>query len=260
MTYGELDSIARLSARLMLQRGILLRSGDAVPFCFDKSKWAVVAILGVSLAGGICVMLDPRYPKAHVQHILKQAGAGLVVRSSNFRDVWPDTFVAIDDTFFEAMAAAAAEEEEGEEEEARRASPVQTLRTLPLPAVPRSALFCLVFMSGSTGTPKACAVEHAAFASMAAPFARAARLGPTSRVLHVAPYSFIGGLAEVVLALAAGACLCVPAPEPSYLTRFPAVLRDMAVNWADITSGVAELLAPCRWLAPQLLLVGWACR
>jgi non-ribosomal peptide synthetase component F len=190
-------------------------------------------------------MLDPRYPKARVQRILEQAGAGLVVGSRNFRHVWPDSFVAIDDTFFEA-AAAAEEEEEG----ARCASPVQSSQTLLLPAVPGSALFCLVFTSGSTGTPKACALEHAAFASMAAPFARAARLGPTSRVRHVAPYSFIGGLAEVVLALAAGACLCVPAPEPSYLTRFPAVLRDMAVNWADITSGVAELLDPLE--APGL--------
>lgn len=52
MTYRELDECACKIAAHLVELGV--GPETIVPLCFDKSKWNVVAMLGVLIAGGAC--------------------------------------------------------------------------------------------------------------------------------------------------------------------------------------------------------------
>jgi non-ribosomal peptide synthetase component F len=52
LTYQELDERASRVASHLIELGV--GAEVIVPLCFDKSKWNVVAMLGVLMAGGAC--------------------------------------------------------------------------------------------------------------------------------------------------------------------------------------------------------------
>lgn len=232
MTYRVLNRLTKAAAEQLIQHG--LRHGDIVPLCFRKGKWAIVAVLAVSMAGGICVMLDPSYPRSRAEYILAETGAQFVLGNRSCQGLFPNTsFLAIDDGFLDLS---------------------HTPDGAVLPLVRGQDTFCIVFTSGSTGASKGCMIEHAAFASMAGPFAARTHLESSSRVLHVASYAFVGGLAEIILVLQVGGCLCVP-QEGEHLSRLPDVLRDMQVNWADLNPAMAETLNPLEAVTLKTLLL-----
>jgi non-ribosomal peptide synthetase component F len=58
LTYGQLD---RLSGHLAVQlSNVGVRLGTSVPLCFEKSMWAVVALLAVMRVGATFVLTDPQ--------------------------------------------------------------------------------------------------------------------------------------------------------------------------------------------------------
>ncbi|KAL4932172.1 uncharacterized protein BDV17DRAFT_288248 [Aspergillus undulatus] len=79
-TYGQLQLLSSsLGARLSAQG---VRAEEFVPIYFEKSRWVVVAILGVLKAGGAFVLLDSSNPFERLRWICQKAKASLVVASS----------------------------------------------------------------------------------------------------------------------------------------------------------------------------------
>jgi len=67
-TYEELEDLSsQLASRLT---SLDIGPESLVPFCFDKSAWAIVAILGVLKAGAAFVPLDPTYPIDRLRKII----------------------------------------------------------------------------------------------------------------------------------------------------------------------------------------------
>ncbi|HYG65510.1 MAG TPA: amino acid adenylation domain-containing protein [Thermoanaerobaculia bacterium] len=91
---------------------------------FERSPELVIAALGVLMAGGAYLPLDPAHPEERQATLLADAGAALVLS----RETWPD-------------AAARA-----------------------LPAVDPEGLAYVLYTSGSTGRPKGVMVQHRALA------------------------------------------------------------------------------------------------
>jgi non-ribosomal peptide synthetase component F len=69
ITYYQLDLLsANLAGRLAC---LGVAPETLVRLCFKKSKWAIVAVLGVIRAGGAYAFLDPSYPAARMTSIAK---------------------------------------------------------------------------------------------------------------------------------------------------------------------------------------------
>ena len=68
-------------AAMLQQAGVT--SGDHVPIVFAKSKWAIVSMLGVLLAGGSCVMIDIKQGRRRMQHMFSTVQARLIVCDSD---------------------------------------------------------------------------------------------------------------------------------------------------------------------------------
>ena len=142
MTYGQLHS---LSARLgQFLRKLGIKSGVLVALCFEKSAWAVVSMLGVFLAGGACVPLDPCHPASRRESILNDIEAQTVICSPQHKTHFQDSgryVLVLDAAFMESL-------------------PTEIPATFG--GAPSDAAY-VIFTSGSTGQPKGIIVEHAAF-------------------------------------------------------------------------------------------------
>ncbi|TRX87851.1 hypothetical protein FHL15_011269 [Xylaria flabelliformis] len=77
------------------------------------------------------------------------------------------------------------------------------------PSLSPSDASYVIFTSATTWTPKGAIVEHKAFFSSATAHSIVFHIGPTSRVLHFAPYVFDAAAVEIVKSLATGGYICI---------------------------------------------------
>lgn len=87
-TNGELDTLSTALARELTARGVGGPSGRRfVPFCFEKSTFAVVAMLAILKAGAAFVPLDPAHPIARLKEVVGDCEAGVIVCSPKYREL-----------------------------------------------------------------------------------------------------------------------------------------------------------------------------
>ncbi|KAF4974670.1 hypothetical protein FZEAL_8452 [Fusarium zealandicum] len=79
LTYKELDDSASQLARHLRFWGGEIET--RICLCFEKPKWAVVALLGIMKAGAPFSLTDPSQPEARLRTIVEQTGAELAITS-----------------------------------------------------------------------------------------------------------------------------------------------------------------------------------
>ncbi|KAK6425930.1 NRPS protein, partial [Elasticomyces elasticus] len=236
LSYQELDRLSfRVAAYLQL---LGVKPETFVALCFEKSKWAVVALLGVLKAGGAYVFLDPSYPKARLSSICKDLGATLILATDKTASVGEGLATRV------VQISEACAYHSTTEEQLRHSTDTQ----------PQSALYA-VFTSGSTGRPKGVTMEHGAFLSTAMANGPALHLGPDSRVLQFANYAYDVSNRDMLLTLIFGGCICVPS-DSERLEDLSGFLGRHQVNWASLTPSTANLLDPDQVHSLQHLVLG----
>ncbi|KAE8357699.1 hypothetical protein BDV27DRAFT_164284 [Aspergillus caelatus] len=80
LTYLDLDRLSSLLAKYLCASGLPPKT--IVPLCFEKSKWAIVAVLGVLRAGAAYVFVDPCFPHARMRVICEDIGAWTMLCSA----------------------------------------------------------------------------------------------------------------------------------------------------------------------------------
>lgn len=86
-------------------------------------------------------------------------------------------------------------------------------------------------------------VEHASICTGAIEQGAAFSLGPTSRVLQFASYSFDASLLEMMTTMMMGGCVCVP-DDKTRLNDVANFINDMNVNTAFLTPSMARMIQP----------------
>lgn len=234
-TYAELDDASTKLALHVSSLGVGLE--DFVLICFDKSAFAIVAMLAVLKAGGACVPLDPAHPDAALQLRAKDTGASVALVSPSMASrisAMVETTVSVD---------------------------VQLLQTLPktpdlaLPQVtPHNSCF-VIYTSGSTGRPKGVVLEHRGIATNAEYSGPKLGYGKDSRVLQFASYTFDNSIAEIFTTLSRGGCVCVPS-DHERLNDLTGAINRYGVTLADLTPTVACLLQPTEVPTLKTLALG----
>ncbi|KAI5804608.1 hypothetical protein EDC01DRAFT_427178 [Geopyxis carbonaria] len=231
LTYRELDTLSsRLAAHLRTHTR--LRPGDTAALCFEKSRWAVVAMLGVAKAGAAWVALDPAYPKARRDVIMEVVNAAVVVASPTQAGLFPAA-VVVDTAFFDSCST---ECEDGA-------------------SVPPDATAAVLFTSGSTGRPKGAKLSHSNLTSALLPQGALLGLGAGTRALQFATFTFDASLLEIFTPLLFGGCVCIIS-ETARLGDLPGAINACRANFAFLTTTMAALLAPASVPTLQTLVVG----
>jgi amino acid adenylation domain-containing protein len=82
LTFGELNARSNQLARILLSSG--LKQSDIIGVCLERSPSYIVAILAVLKTGCAFLPLDPRYPRARLDFMLRDSGAPALVTASQF--------------------------------------------------------------------------------------------------------------------------------------------------------------------------------
>ncbi|PFH58666.1 hypothetical protein XA68_13399 [Ophiocordyceps unilateralis] len=222
-SHGELDQKAsQVAAHLVREHGV--EPGVFVPVYFEKSRWTIVAILAILKSGGAFVLMDPSHPAQRLSEICRDVGAAIVVTSeskaTDAAELGPQVIVIGDGEFAW-----------------KEAEPLNELRARP------SDPIYAVFTSGSTGKPKGAIMTHAAWCTSA----EANRIGlfveSRSRVLQFASYAFDISIADMLLTLLAGGCVCVPSDEDRQSDLMGAI-NNLEANWACLTPSITRIIEP----------------
>ncbi|RDW58724.1 hypothetical protein BP6252_13200 [Coleophoma cylindrospora] len=235
LTYSQLEEMtSKLAAHLV---GLGVGPESLVPVCFEKSMWAIVAMLSILKAGGACVPLDPAHPPARRQVILDDLKASVVLTSLMHQNLFTESAlvsVVVDSVFLGMLGSVEA-------------------TTLPS-ASPGNAVF-VVFTSGSTGQPKGIVIEHRAMCTSARDHGIAMRFTPRSRVLQFAAYTFDDSFSDIFTTLMFGGCICIPSDDDR-LDNLPKAIADFKANQACLTVTVARQLQPSDNPSLEVLTVG----
>lgn len=223
LTFGELDDLSSRFAYHLRTVGI--KSEVLVPICFEKSMWAIVAMVSIMRAGGAFVPLDPSHPKTRLCSIVQKSGARILVTSSKcaklFRG-WVDCVVEVSSAVMEPLKL--------------------SLDLSLIDIQPHNAAFVL-FTSGSTGNPKGIVQEHASVCTSSLAHGKALHINSHSRVLQYAAYTFDVSMMDIHTTLMLGGCVCVPS-EHDRTNGIAPVVKAMQVNWAHLTPSFASLFMP----------------
>jgi len=236
-TYRELEDAADRVAQRLREMGV--KAETMVPFCFDKSVWAVVAMLAILKAGGAFVPLDPEYPQERLESIVRDTGAKVVVSSPKQEALarkLADRVVVLSSAVLELLP------------------PVRhSAANAPRSATTDAAY--VIFTSGSTGQPKGIVIEHRAIATSSRAHGRAMHVDSSTRSLQFASYTFDVSVEEIFTTLQAGGTVCVPSSQER-LDDINGAIARYGATWADLTPTVAALITPAAVPSFKTLCLG----
>ncbi|MBM7090754.1 amino acid adenylation domain-containing protein, partial [Streptomyces sp. S12] len=200
LSYAELDARANRLAHELAARGT--GPGDLVALLLPRSPEMVVALLAVLKAGAAYLPIDAAYPRDRIGYMLDDARPVLALTTdaeSAGLDGSDVPRLLLDDPDVRAAV---------------RSRPDRAVtdadRTRPLTV--RDAAY-VIYTSGSTGRPKGVVVEHRTVAVMVADQGPRMGIGPATRWLQFASYSFDAATWELSIGLLSGATMILSTAE-----------------------------------------------
>jgi amino acid adenylation domain-containing protein len=235
MTYEVLDMESSKLAGYLSSLGV--RAEVPVPLCFDKSLYAIVAMIGILKAGGACVPLDPAHPQQRLDAILEGVQARVLLCADQYAERFKSRceIVIVRSTLLDSLVS------------------VEVIET-PVQIDPENAAFIL-HTSGSTGTPKGIVLDHRCISSSIQAHGEFEGLGADTRALQFASYAFDVSISDIFTTLAFGGCICV-APNSQLQNDLAKVINSMQVNHTGLTPAVANLLDPADVPSLKSLFIG----
>ena len=213
-SYKELNAEANRFAHRLLSLGV--GPDVLVGLCGDRSPWLIAGMLGIVKAGGAYVPLDPSYPAERLGFMLEDTGAPAVLADAGLiEDIDLGQAVRLD----------------------LNAQSQQPDDTNPDRVSSPNDLAYVMYTSGSTGTPKGVEVTHRNVVRLVRD-TNYVELGPTKRILQLAPTSFDAATFEIWGALLNGG-VCVLFPERTLsLEVLERELRDNQINCLWLTASL----------------------
>ncbi|MQS14936.1 amino acid adenylation domain-containing protein [Streptomyces kaniharaensis] len=224
LTYRELVERAHRLAAVLRGHGI--GPEDKVGLSVDGSVRLVTGMLGVLLAGGAYIPMDPNYPVKRLEYMMEDSAVRLLLTERHLLGRLPH----------EGVPVLCLDEDH----------PLPD--PLPEPAAPRADnLAYVIYTSGSTGRPKGVMVEHGGLVDLDLAHREALPPQAGRRVLQNASISFDVSTWEWMSALCTGATLCL-APREELRPGQPLVdtVRRLGVTALSATPSVLATMDPAE--------------
>ncbi len=244
LTYGELNIRANQLAHYLRRLGV----GPETPVgvLMERSVEMIVGILGVLKAGGVYAPLDPSYPPERLSFMIEDAQVSVLLTYWGERTEVCPTLGNCERTVFldadwDEIAAESAENPSG--------------------VIDIDNAAYVIYTSGSTGTPKGVIVTHRGLSNLAEAQRLKFQIAPETHILQFASLSFDASIFEMVMALCAGATLCLARredllPSPEFVRR----LEEQEIGCMTVPPSFLRALPDAKLPAMSAIIVaGEAC-
>jgi amino acid adenylation domain-containing protein/non-ribosomal peptide synthase protein (TIGR01720 family) len=235
LSYRALNQRANQLAHYLRQFGV--GPEVLVGICVERSLEVIVGVLGALKAGGAYAPIDPALPRERLSFMLADTEARALITQQALLERLPDNHpqvISLDGDW----ASIAMESEENP-------------RGLATP----ENLAYVIYTSGSTGAPKGTLLQHCGLRNLAEVLAQTFQLQPGDRVLQFFSFSFDASLWNMLLALTAGASLCVASEEARLPgTELTRLLREEAITIATFPPSVLSALPPEQFPALKIII------
>lgn len=209
-----------------------------IPPCFENSKCALVAMMGILRAGAAYVPVHPASPAERMASIFDEVKAVLILTSrKNYAKRKPlrNQVLVVD----EKLVA----------EEVLLRNGASTERVTP-----QNAMYAIL-TSGSTGMPKSVVVSHEAYCTGLDRHAEVCRFHQGSRILQFASFAFDSSIGEIMPGLSRGAWICIPCDD-GLRNNLPGHVRRVGIDFLSVTPSFAALLGPESLPSIKMVVLG----
>ena len=228
-SYAALHYNARKVAHhLASQRGV--GPDITVGLSMDKSRWAIVSILAILMAGGAVTPLGTQQPLARVSTIAKDSQISVIMvdasqatRLALLEGISPNLII-VDAAWVDGLLSPS------------------TTEPVCKNVTPDNAAW-LVYTSGSTGVPKGVVLEHKALCSSFNAHGPRVGFDTNTRALQFSAFTFDNSIEETLSVLTFGGCVCVPS-EDQRLNATAEAICHLSANLINTTPTVASLIQP----------------
>ena len=226
--FAEVDRRATILAASLIARGV--RPDDVVALAMDRSRELLVAILGVWKAGAGYLPIEPDAPTERVALIVDDSRARVLVSEvGDFGLTGVLAWNAID---------------------------WRRVETVESRARPEHIAY-VIYTSGSTGKPKGVVIEHRNVVNFIATSQRELAVDHDDRILLFSSFTFDASVAQLGLAMAAGARLVVPTKDVLLdHDVFEAFVVDKQITHVDAVPLFLSGFTPKSPLALRRMVVG----
>ncbi|MFI6820463.1 amino acid adenylation domain-containing protein, partial [Micromonospora sp. NPDC050187] len=248
ITYRDLDVRANRLAHHLAGQGV----GPDVPVTVSMSRSLdlVTVLLAISKAGGCYVPLDPAYPTARKEYVLRDTAPPVILVDDPglLPEVTASKILVVGEDLWREVASLP--------------------DTDPQPSLHLDNAAYVIYTSGSTGAPKGVTVTHRGISRLAHRYQRDFEVRPGSHVLQIASIGFDGSVWEMLMALLAGGAVVPFTPEQlltagaghdlvgrtTHVTVTPSLLASLPAG--TIPSGTMVITA--SEACPQWLVDTWS--
>ncbi|MEI6261394.1 MAG: amino acid adenylation domain-containing protein, partial [Deltaproteobacteria bacterium] len=202
LSYRELHERAHGLARVLVEK-YQIKPQEIVGLMVDRNEWSIIGLMGILMAGGAYLPVDPFYPGTRIDYMLTDSGCRVLLTENKYVESngrIPSSVMNVDIETLVSSCDRIAD---------TRACVDKPLSHPPSP----DSLAYIIYTSGSTGLPKGVMIEHCGFVNMSLHQIRAFGVSDSDRVLQFASASFDAALSEIFMALLAGAAVVVVRKE-----------------------------------------------
>ncbi|KAH6681478.1 hypothetical protein B0J14DRAFT_470202 [Halenospora varia] len=233
MTYKELDD---LSTRLAIfLRDVGVGTNTFVPFCMEKSMYAIMSIIAILKAGGACVPVAVTDPLSRQTAIIEECQAKTVIVSPSLAGRLSGLVreVVITPSFVQSLP----------------------MKVVDFPSSQSGDLAYVFFTSGSTGRPKGVLLTHSALCTSVTEITKVFGCSHTTRAFQFGSFTFDISVSDIFGTIFAGGCICVPS-EADRVNGLAASIRSFQANLLFTTPTVSRLLKHSEVPTLETLAIG----
>jgi amino acid adenylation domain-containing protein len=213
LTYAELNYRANQVASHLVETGV--GPEITVGICAERSIEVIIGLLGILKAGGVCLPLDPEFPRDRLAFMLEDGNVQFIVVDGQFLQRLPAhqaKIIRLDSTFDSVGASS----------------------KRPSACISQDNLAYVIYTSGSTGKPKGVEVTHRGIVKLLFGI-NYVNLDETKTILQLSALTFDGSIFEIWGALLnGGRCVLYPGRVP-LMGELGELLRKHRVTTASLT-------------------------
>lgn len=237
-SYQDLKLSSFYLASHLITSGI--KKGDRIAVYMNNSWQCTVSVYGITLAGGVFLVINPQTKANKLNYILKDSGSKIILTESLLLTELSQSIDGLKEIRQVIVSGEFKSEISNSTEYVEFEKATDNPQTaITFPKIIPNDLAALIYTSGSTGFPKGVMMTHQSMVFTSWSLIEYLRLQADEKIMLVLPLAFDYGLYQLIMSVTIGGTLIV---EHSF--NFPpAIFRQIETLKPTVFPGVPSIYA-----------------